>query len=143
MKPKAIIVDLDGTLQQVTDREKFIHQREWDKFHEASAGEEPNLWCLEIVRRFMHDHKIFFITGRKDSYREITENWLLVKCDLPPNSYELFMAPPKMIALPFKEKVYREQIEPNYEVVLVLDDDEAIIKMFKALGLACLFVHEN
>lgn len=138
MKPKAIVVDLDGTLQQVTDRKKFIHQKDWDKFHAGSAKEEPNLWCLEIVNRFKPDHEVIFITGRKDAYREITENWLLVKCDLSPNEYQLFMAPGDMIAAPFKKKVYLERLDPEYEVLMVLDDDPTVCAMWRGLGLTCL-----
>lgn len=138
MKQKAIIVDLDGTLQQVTSRKRFIDSKEWRKFHAASAEELPNLWCLDIVNRFKHDHDVFFITGRKNEHREITENWLLVQCELKPSDYELFMAPPGMIALPFKKKVYLEKIEPHYQVTLVLDDDPDLVAMWRELGLTCL-----
>jgi hydroxymethylpyrimidine pyrophosphatase-like HAD family hydrolase len=139
-KYKAVICDLDGTLQQVTEREKYIHSHEWDKFHAASVNEEPNLWCLEIVNRLKSDHEIFFLTGRKDSYREITEDWLLVKCDLSPNEYQLYMTPDETIALPFKKKIYLENIKPEYDVLFAIDDDDHICFMFKSLGITCLQV---
>jgi hypothetical protein len=41
----------------------------------------------------------------------------------------------------FKEKMYKEQIQDQYNVFLVIDDDNRNVKMFRSLGLDVLQPH--
>ena len=42
-----------------------------------------------------------------------------------------------------KEEIYHDKIEPVYNVLLVLDDRDSVVKMWRSLGLTCLQVAEG
>lgn len=138
MKQKAIIADLDGTLCQVSARMKFIESGEWDQFHLAGCMETPNQWCLDILHRFKKDHRILIVTGRPITFLEETDEWLMNRCYFRPGDYDLFMAPPGMMDFQYKPAVYKQFIEPSFDVQFVLDDRMKIVTMWRSLGLICL-----
>lgn len=78
------------------------------------------------------------MTGRPETYYDDAVEWLMTKCDLRPGQYELMMAPPGMHDVEYKKKVYKQHIEPNYDVDLVIDDRQPVVEMWRGLGLDCL-----
>jgi predicted kinase len=81
LRLKAIVVDVDNTLSDANHREHLLEKTDtkkpnWPAFFNA-MGEDPlNSWCKDLMKRYREDHIIILNSGRPDSYRNITEEWL-------------------------------------------------------------------
>jgi len=42
-----------------------------------------------------------------------------------------------------KERIFRKEIEPKYDVKFILDDRDQVVKMWRSIGLKCLQVAEG
>lgn len=144
-KPKAIIVDLDGTLADDSARRPLydLPKRDWDHINDLSANDSPNRWCQEIVSCFANcGYEILFVTARNSKARSITKGWLdkNVSCQ-----YKLWMRPEQDFRPDFiiKEDLYRLHIEPYFDVVFCVDDKSTVVEMWRKIGLVCLQCEEN
>jgi hypothetical protein len=139
MKKPAIIVDLDGTLADIRVRLNHLHQtpKDWDSFHATLETDELHPWCREIVNRMAKDHLIIIISGRVESLRTQTENWLQefnIKWD------HLFMRPqgdhrPDYL---LKKEIFDNFISDEFTILFVLEDRTQVVQMWRGLGLTCL-----
>ena len=75
---KIVIVDIDGTISKVGDRLKYLQQspKDWDKFYEACFEDKPISPIINLIKLLILDHKIIFCTGRRESVREQTTDWI-------------------------------------------------------------------
>jgi FMN phosphatase YigB (HAD superfamily) len=139
MKQKIIIVDLDGTLCNADHRRHFVEseKKDWNGFYENMTHDEPNEWCLEIMDRFKAS-EIVFVTGRPEKYRDITKAWLTKKCGY--GTRPLFMRKNNDFRPDFmiKTEIYKEHIEPEYQVMFCVDDRKQVVDAWRELGLICL-----
>lgn len=139
MKKPAIIVDLDGTLADIRVRLKHLEgeSKDWKKFHATIETDELHEWCREIVNRMARDHMILIVSGRPESLKEETEEWLRrfdVRWD------HLFMRPvhdhrPDQI---LKLEIFHRFIRDEFHVLFVLDDRSKVVNMWRDQGLVCL-----
>ena len=122
-----IIVDIDGTLAQMNGRHPF----QWDK-----VGEDLVRTPIKrIVDAYHHlGYTIILMSGRDAVCKQETIDWLDFNCI----SYDkLFMRPEGNCEKDtvIKERLYTENIEGNYNVLLVVDDRPSVIRMWTKLGL--------
>lgn len=137
---KAILVDIDGTLADVEHRVHHVQSdnKDWKAFNDGMHADKLNHWCADLVKAMQgENYKIIFITGRGESYREMTEEWLK-KHSI---SYShLYMRPKKDRREDFevKKELYNEKIKVDYKVVFVIEDRASVVKMWRDIGLVCL-----
>lgn len=121
-----IIVDLDGTLALMKDRNPY----------DASTCEndEVNQAVAKGIIGVAMEHKVFFMSGRSDKYREQTERWLA--------NNALMFGPVYMRKegdfrkdYIVKKELFDEHIRGKYNVSFVLDDRSSVIQMWRELGL--------
>jgi acid phosphatase class B len=150
-KKKCIMVDLDGTISlfnHITKNGKEqVEQHPGAHFRnsiDASTAEQdlPNHSVIQVIKMaFGSGHTIIFCSGRIDRYEEQTRNFLAKH--LPDVPYQLFLRRDgdfrKDTVL--KEEVFRDKIEPYYDVSFVLEDRSCVVEMFRDLGLNCWQVH--
>ncbi len=119
--PKAIIVDLDGTLCDHSHRLHYIGKStyhryngkliEWigeysgqkpdyESFYAAMSEDGVNEWCSEIIQsmrfRFGEKNKevdVIFVTERPEKYRNLTIKWFVNKFQALSQFTGLFMRP--------------------------------------------------
>ena len=136
MKRKAIIVDLDGTIcENVTGRPWYGKGAA-----EGMLLDDPCINIMNLIDSYAwnYDLKIIILTGRhKGEELEATEKWL--------HKYSFFYdeifareLTDYSKSAPYKEKVYEELIKPNYDVVMVFEDNNACVQMFRDKGLTVL-----
>ncbi|MFD6415771.1 AAA family ATPase [Streptomyces sp. NPDC060194] len=134
--PKAVMVDIDGTVALMTGRSPFDETR----VHEDG----PNAAVISVVRA-MHaaGHRIVFLSGRTDGCREATEAWLKEHVPVP---YEgLFMRPSgdsRKDSI-VKVELFDAHVRDAYDVVCVLDDRSQVVRAWRGLGLTVLQVAEG
>lgn len=140
MKKKAIIVDLDGTLCDVNHRVEFVRKVpiDWDGFNSRLSADKLNRWCFEIVDAMKsRGTEIYFITGRGEDYRALTEDWLaghhIVYNGLYMRAKNDFREDADI-----KEDLYREHLEKTHEILFVIDDRLSVVRRWRELGLVCL-----
>jgi len=138
-KRLCVVADLDGTLAIMGPRNPYDDMR--------CYCDSVNIQVLEVLCALMSHNglRAVFVSGRQSRSREETERWLDDMATFPPLSYDLFMRetgdnrPDDVV----KEEIYRTKIEPNYDVFLVLDDRDKVVKMWRKLGLTCFQVQEG
>jgi hypothetical protein len=137
----AIICDLDGTLADITHRRHHIDKRprDWDAFHAGIPLDKPNVNVGIALTAFMNlDYEIIFVTGRFQKWREETEEWLHKHFPHIAPTF-LFMRDDEDFRKDdvVKREIYENEIKPNFDVKLVLDDRDHVVKAWRELGLEC------
>lgn len=137
MKKKAIIVDMDGTIcENVTGRPWYGKGAA-----EGMLTDKPYTDIINMLRVYLEEYEIqlLILTGRNDTkdVRAATLAWLETNWFYPD---KLFMRKPGDYSktVVYKEKTYTEQIEPYYDVVMVFEDNNACVQMFRDKGLIVL-----
>lgn len=126
-KPDCIVIDLDGTVALHRNRLPF----DWDKL--GTDFFDPRMHYI-IMTYVKSGVKLIFLTGRPESVRLATENWidnnLLTE-------YELIMRPVNdyrsgEIA---KKELWEKYVEPYYNTICVFEDSNKCVNMWRELGL--------
>ena len=139
-KPKAILVDIDGTMALMNGRGPF----DWW----AVGSDVPNQAIVDLVWAYSRSPwtdgvEVIFMSGRDEVCREETQKWL---SELGFGTMKLFMRPslPDGVQQPadnvVKLALFDEHIRHNYNVQFVLDDRNQVVDMWRKLGLTCLQV---
>jgi len=134
--PRAILVDLDGTLCLRGDRSPY---------DETRVGEDAV--CEAVLKTVLlyarAGYRVIFMSGRSEVCRPDTEEWLLREY---PEEYEaLFMraAGDGRRDWVVKTELFDAHVRADYQVALVLDDRDQVVKAWRALGLPVFQVAEG
>lgn len=130
----AVIVDIDGTIATRTVRGPF----EYDKVF----TDDPKKDVIEVVVALWRaGHEIIFVSARDKSCWLETYKWLKWKAIVPPFKH-LYMRTTGDVRddAIVKREIYEEFIQPNYNVLCVLDDRQKVVDMWREIGLTCLQV---
>lgn len=128
-QPEAIIVDLDGTVA--------LHNRspyDYDNLH----TDAPNVNVLNhVITEHAMGTDILFTSGRPDSHRDMTIEWLKSYTGIAPKHIKLFMrkADDKRMDAIVKYEIFRDKIGPFYNVKYCLDDRTQVVDMWRSIGL--------
>jgi hypothetical protein len=135
MRPVAAIFDIDGTLAKMGDRYPY----DWKKVGIDTPHEDIIRLSHILDANDYWGYHILVVTGRDEACRPETTKWLKEN-DVIYTS--LFMRPKgnneKDVII--KARIYKEEIEPLYEVHYVFDDRNQTVQGWRDLGLRCLQV---
>lgn len=139
MKKKAIIVDLDGTLADITHRRHFLEgeKKDWKNFSRNVIRDELNVWCREIILRMAPDHEILLVSGRGEELREETESWL-TQHSVPYQALYMRRRGDHRDDTVVKREIFEEKIRPEHEVLFAIDDRAKVVRMWREAGVVCL-----
>lgn len=139
--PRAIIVDLDGTLTNYDHRAEhlFPPNRDMPLFFSKMEGDSVNEWCKAMVLQAQRSGiTIILLTGRPEAYRPHTERWL-EKHNIP---YDVLLMRPDEDWRPgaiVKEEIFRMEIDHSYDITVAIDDNPRIAKMWWRIGVRCMY----
>lgn len=143
MPASAVIVDVDGTLAkfdpQAEGRWVIGQEKSWDIFFDfmkTAPVIEPVARLVRLLKA--QGEEILICSGRPESHRNATEAWLR-RQEIPFD--DCYLRPIGADAIPderVKESLYARIRADGHAPWLVLDDRDAVVAEWRALGLTCL-----
>lgn len=143
-KPQAVVFDLDGTLCDCAHRQHFMQCRPKmrDEFHAACINDAVNPAVKKLLDfAVLGDCRIVLLSARPHRFKALTTEWLK-KNNIVYDQLILSLYP-ELTDPQFKLKMYKELIEPFYEVLFVVDDRDSVVAMWRELGITCMDVAGN
>lgn len=151
MAKNIVVVDIDGTIAKVGDRLKYLQQenKDWDSFYEHCDEDEPIEDMVRLVSDFYEwGYNIVFCTGRRESVREKTRDWIKDNLYME-HQYDLLMrkdkdwrhdteVKPELLA----KWMWCNKVEPS-DIYLILEDRDSMVAKWRELGYRCLQVSEG
>lgn len=138
MKKECIIIDIDGTLADIEHRRKdLLNDNDWEAFNSKISLDGINIWCRELIDSFKNRYSIILVTGRMEKFRDVTLKWLTDN----KISYSTIIFRKNddfRDDTIIKEEIYKQNIEPYFKPLFVVDDRFKVVKMWRDLGLVCL-----
>ena len=152
------VFDIDGTLADISHRLHFVNgdgPKNWQKFFEGIPQDQPNepitylanvLWqsgsATEADDSMERKSHVVCCSGRPEEWREATEKWLKEQAV---NQAALYMRKtadyrPDHIV---KEELLHKMIEDGWDPILVVDDRQSVVDMWRGNGITCLQVAPN
>lgn len=127
-RPRAILVDIDGTLAHMDGRSPY----EWERVAEDKV--DGNL--ARIIGALNFHYHVIVMSGRDSKCRDVTQKWLDDN-RIPHDA--LFMRPegdnrPDTI---IKYELFNEHIRENYNVECSFDDRSRVVALWRDLGIPC------
>lgn len=131
--PKAIIIDIDGTLStNITGRSPF----DWNR-----VGEDL---CNETVKNIVNSYNghVIICSGRDSVCKQTTVEWLKsnnIKYNMLLMREKGNVEKDSII----KKRLFEDNIKGKFFVEYVLDDRNQVVDMWRSIGLTCLQVAEG
>lgn len=138
--PHCIIVDMDATLCFNTTGRPFYG----DGVEKQMINDIPNTNIIDLVKAYCetYDCELIIITGRDESCREVTLEWLN-KHYLYPNQLFMRQIGDYSKGEECKRKIFEDNIRNKYNVDLIFEDSSKVVKMYRDLGLTVLQPNEG
>lgn len=135
--PQAIIVDIDGTLSLMHNRNPF-------EYHLVDK-DLPNWPVIDLINTLSNQYQIIIATGREGTNEclEKTKSWL--KKYLYTDNYILLHRKEgdyRKDAI-VKQELYNLNIKDKYYIVAVFDDRKQCVDMWRSNGLLCNQVYDG
>lgn len=136
---KAVIFDIDGTIANNDERQKILKDNvhNWQNFFNEMGNDTVNKAISEIynIVKKTKKYKMLIVTGRPETYRKITEQWLIwnhIEYD------NLYMRSENDCRsdVDVKREIL-QKIREQYDVSFVFDDRTSVVKMWREEGLVC------
>jgi len=141
-KPRAIIVDIDGTVAVHTDPVTGDPLR--SHYDETMLHVDlPNPNVLRVVWAMQSQgYDVIFVSGRGqlESSWEATAAWLAEHFRRPYQGLFLRQVGDKRIDWQVKAEIFDKHIRHDYDVVAVFDDRDQVVNMWRHIGLTVLQV---
>lgn len=139
VRPRAILVDVDGTVAEKHDR----HPYDMSTVHQDTPI-TPITYLVDLLH--YTGYQIVFVSGRFEHARHNTETWLDQHLVSPMRVHDLFLRPDEDYRPDYeiKDEIYRCDVEPHWDVHYVLDDRDQVVSMWRHThGLTVLQVAEG
>lgn len=148
--PTAYIFDIDGTLAHINPenpRNVYDASRAYEDLVDDAV-----LYLLQIIDGYAYDFedgmksehspKIIIMSGRSEDHRKETEDWLAVQGVLAEGIFMRSSGDSRKDSV-VKNELFREHVEPYYNVCGVFDDRQQVVDMWRQIGLKCFQVQEG
>ena len=140
---KCYIFDLDGTLADDQHRWHHVTERsDWESYYAACSADKPIQHVLYVLWALQRSgYGIVIVTGRSESIRKETEEWLLqhnvLHCELIMRKRN-----DKTKNGELKQRALADLRQRGYEPLMAFEDLPAAVAAWRAAGLPCAQVAE-
>jgi hypothetical protein len=134
--PDAVLVDLDGTLAIIGNRDPYDASRaEVDVLNEQVAW-VAHSWLFDGTATKREDRAVVLVSGRQEKDRPPTERWLR-RHEVVHDALRMRATGDTRSDAIVKRELYERHIRDRYNVVLVIDDRQRVVDMWRSLGFQC------
>lgn len=150
-KKTAVIVDVDGTLCDVSSALHHITTpevtKDFEAFHRAAAQCPPTDWVLDWCQEQRDaGHTLVVVTGRMYRHYNDTAEWLVR--NLPGSFVGPLMRGDDDVRpdTEVKREIYALLTSPNYydlEIVGAIDDRPSVIALWRSMGIPTTVVRRD
>lgn len=143
MQRKTYIVDVDGTLADLTHRLHFIQgpTKEWDKFFDACVDDAPIRDVIDVVRtlglcQLGSDPlpEIIYLTGRPERVRRETQIWMS-QYFLPTGRLIMRRDGDHRPDTQAKRELMEDILAEGGRIAGVFEDRVSVVKLWREMGL--------
>lgn len=137
-----IICDLDGTLADDTHRAHHLHkpERDWDTYFSLCSEDKLIPAVYWVLWNFRASHKLYILTGRSETTREMTEKWL--------EQHKVPMKYATLIMRGEHDRTADDQLKIGWahnlglkdRTLFVLEDRQRVVDAWRAAGYTCFQV---
>ncbi|MGN8024711.1 phosphatase domain-containing protein [Microbacterium sp. 22242] len=140
-RPQAVIVDVDGTLVDVSTVRHHVlnHPKDFDAFHAGAEFCPPILSTLSLVAAWSKVADIFIVTARMRTWEESTRRWLDIHLE---SGYQaLHMRADGDYRPDFEVKAeILASIRKTHDVALAIDDNPSVVDLWESEGIPTVIV---
>jgi phosphoglycolate phosphatase-like HAD superfamily hydrolase len=149
---KTYIFDIDGTLADCRHRLHFIEgeHKDWDVFFAACADDAPIHPVIDVCRALAFSRitdqqaRIVYLTGRSDSVRRETQEWLFQKHHLPMGDVIMRKAGDHRPDTQAKKELMESILAAGDEIAGVFEDRPSVCRVWRSMGLTVFqMTHEE
>ena len=140
MKKGTVVIDLDGTLCDLTHRQHYVETspKNWDAFFDGCKDDALFPWCKALIDGMNSvGYFVAIVSGRPERCRTATEKWLkdneVVWDELYFVREDGDHAPDDLL----KEQWLKRYPDRN-DIEFVVDDRKRVVEMWRRNGLVCL-----
>lgn len=134
-KPKAWLVDIDGTLAHMGDRSPYDIT--------TVGNDTPDDTIVDLVKTIHQSGpELVIMSGRSDECRVDTIRWLIGN-GIDYSALHMRPAADKRADYKVKADLFDEYVRDRWNVIGVLDDRDQVVKMWRSIGLKCLQVADG
>jgi tRNA uridine 5-carbamoylmethylation protein Kti12 len=137
--PSCIIVDMDGTLAIKGDRDIY----DFSKVGVDIVNQSVERAVRGFIKAEENDCYIIVVSGRDDSCKEITRQWIHDKTSLTCTSLFMRETGDKRPDYIIKQEIYDTWLKGRYNVLAVFDDRDSVVRMWRDNGLPVFQVNEG
>jgi hypothetical protein len=141
-RKKCFIVDIDGTVADLTHRLHHIKKKpkDWDAFFKGCADDAPIPHMMSLVSHMSLTAYIVFVSGRPERCRKDTEQWLYR------HGYTYGFSPQILYMRPdgdrrddniVKGELLDKLLADGWEPIMAFDDRDRVVKMWRERGIPC------
>lgn len=138
----AWVFDFDGTLSNTDHRKHFLTglRKDWDGWYAAANKDPAHRDIIKFTWLARKEGIVPVIcTGRGEEYRDQSEEWLFIH---NVNYDKMYMRAKKdrRDDTIIKKELVDLMRQDGYDPVLVFEDRDRVVKMWRDLGIRCLQV---
>lgn len=135
----AVIFDIDGTLSDPTHRLYHVKTKpyNWPAFFDAMGADGLHEPISDLLARLKPTAKILLTTGRPETHRAQTEEWL-ARHGIEFDGLYMRSAQDYRPDHVIKSQILDGILADGYEVLFVVDDRQSVVDMWRERGLTCL-----
>lgn len=141
---KLVLVDMDGTLADVTHRLHHVRgggrRKNWKRFFEEMVKDRPNEIIAKWVRQLEPEYAVIIVSGRPANYARHTIEWL--ERYRIPFSGLLMRREGDFRADYIVKKEILDKL-PKERIAFVIDDRASVCDMWRTSGLSCYQIAEG
>jgi hypothetical protein len=143
---RAILVDIDGVISDASERQHFLHRddgtRDWRGFFGAVVHDRPIEGYRHVLPLLDPDVSVILLSARPAWVFDRTVEWLL-RHEVHHHLLVIRGDDDHTAASEFKRGVLRALREQGFAIELGVDDDEAIVEMYRSERVPACYVHSG